>query len=221
MSLDAVQRATHAFLKPLDFRKKGRTHNRLTEGGLTQVINFQMGEYPVGNNYVIPGLRESLYGQFAVNLGVMLPCIYDAEHTNEPPATIQEYHCTIRERLSCLAFGKDTWLELTPDTEALSSTIVDLLDRFGLPFFDQFQSYEDVLKFYDEHGDLPFQNSGRASVEAALIAKELGDDALAGSLFDRAYSHDHKGFKKHVAAIASKHGHQTGERDCRETPVGP
>ena len=210
MSLDAVQRGAQALLKPIGFRKNGRTHNRLTEGGLTQVINFQMGEYPVGNNYVVPGLRESRYGEFAVNLGVMLPCVYNAEFCDDPPTTIQDYHCTIRERLSQLAFGKDIWLKLTPEPEALSSTIFDMLDRFGLPFLDQFQSYEGVLAFYDDHGELPFQNAGRASLEAALVAKELGDDTLAGSLFDRAYSYNHKGFKNHVAEIASKHGHKTG-----------
>ena len=208
INLDIVQKATQIFLKSLGFRKKGRTHNRLTKSGLTHVVNFQMGQYPVGDNYIIPGFRESLYGQFTVNLGVTLPCVYFAENNKGIPATVQETHCSIRERLSRLAFGEDTWLDLASDIEDLSAKVVELLDHYGLPFLEQFQSYENVLKYYDKHGDLPFQNSGRASLEVALVAVEIGDNALASDLFDRAYSHDHKGFKKYVIEVASKYGHK-------------
>src|SRR5688572_2664900 len=102
--LDKLQAQITAFLKPLRFRKKGRTHNRRTEGGLVQVVNFQMGAYPIGEN-VIPGLRESFYGKFAVNLGVLIPCIYETEWQKPVPDFTQEYDCTIRDRLGTLAFG--------------------------------------------------------------------------------------------------------------------
>jgi len=210
LGLDSVQKATQVFLKPLGFRKKGRTHRRTTSEGLCHVINFQMGEYPIGDHYVIPGIRESYYGLFTVNLGIFLPCVNRAEFQAEAPANIQEYHCPIRERLSSLAYGKDEWFSLSSDTSSISSRIVDLFDRFGLPFFDQFNSYQDVLVYYKKYGDLPFRNQGRAALDVAIVAKEVGDDALAEKLFELAYAWDNPAFKRHVSAIASREGYKIG-----------
>jgi len=206
--LDEVQTRIAAFLKPLGFRKKGRTHNRTTKGGLVQVVNFQMGEYPIGEHYVIPGIRESFYGKFAVNLGVLLPCVREIEWQKPTPDFIQEPYCTVRSRLSSLAFGTDRWFELTTDTSTLATTLVQLLDKFGLPFLDQFPDYPAVLAYFDEHGDLPFQNSGRAALEAAIVAHHLGDSQRAQHLFERAHSTDHKGFREHVSTLASRLGHE-------------
>jgi hypothetical protein len=206
-SLDAIQAAVHSFLKPLGFRKKGRTHNRCTDGGLIHVVNFQMGQYPIGD-YVIPGLRESYYGRFAVNLGVLLPCVYEAEWQRPMADFVQESSCTIRRRLGSLAFGEDRWFDVTNDTPALATTIVGLLDQFGLDFLDQFQLYCDVLSYYNAHGDLPFQNHHRASLEAALIAHHIGDTTLARSLFTKALSSSHKGFQAYAADIVKRVGYE-------------
>jgi hypothetical protein len=207
--LDAVQAGVHSFLKPSGFRKKGRAHNRNTTGGLVHVVGFQMGQYPIGD-YVIPGLRESFYGKFAVNLGVLLPCVYEVERQQSPPDFVQEYHCTIRQRLGLLAFGEDRWFEITQDTAALATDVVALLDRFGLEFFEQFQSYGDVLSYFKVHGDFPFQNAGRASLEAALVAHHVRDGPLSVSLFAKAYATKHEGFQQHVAELAKRVGHTVG-----------
>lgn len=209
-NLDVIQGAVHSFLKPLGFRKKGRTHNRHTNGGLTHVVGFQMGAYPIGDCYVIPGLRESYYGRFVVNLGVLLPCVNEVEQQSPPGDFVQEHYCTIRRRLGVLAFGEDKWFEITSDTATLAATVVDLLDRFGLEFFEQFQSYNDVLSHYSVHGNLPSQNVGRASLEAALIAHHTGDEALARSLFAKAFATNHRGFQEHVAKLAKHIGCTVG-----------
>ncbi len=57
-ALDSIQKELTAFLKPLGFRKKGRTYNRCVHDGLVQAINLQMGQYPIGE-YEIPGIREA------------------------------------------------------------------------------------------------------------------------------------------------------------------
>jgi hypothetical protein len=206
--LDAIQAQVTAFLKPFGFRKKGRTHNRTTEAGLVQVVNFQMGEYPIGEHYVIPGIRESYYGKFAVNLGVLLPCVREVEWQKPAPDFVQEHYCTIRSRLGSLAYGTDHWFDLTRNTSTLAATLVQLFDKFGLPFLDQFPDYASALAYFDEHGNLPFQNSKRASLEAAIVAHHLGDSQRAQHLFERAHSTDHKGFRKHVSTLANRLGHQ-------------
>jgi hypothetical protein len=208
--LDAVQADVHAFLRPLCFRKKGRAHNRRTPGGLTHVLDFQMGEYPIGERHVIPGFRESYYGKLAVNLGVFLPCVYAAERQQPPPDFIPEYKCTIRDRLGFLASGRDEWFELDDDPSALAKTIIGLLDKLGLPFFDQFKTYVDVLAYYRANGELPFQNGSRAALEAALVAHHLGDVGLCRSLLAEASRAEHLGFRQYVETLALQIGQPVG-----------
>ncbi len=203
-NLDAIQTSVQSFLKPLGFCKKGRVHNRRTKHGLSHVISFQMGQFPIGENYVIPGLRKSFYGKLAINLGVFLPFVYEIERQRPPADMVQEYNCTIRQRLGVLAFGEDRWLEITDDIAGLATSIVNLLDQFGLNFFEQFKSYRDVIAYYDKHGDLPFQNSNRASLEVALIAFHIGDETLSKTLFDKARTSSHKGFQEHVTELEKR-----------------
>jgi len=81
-ALDDIQKALTGFLKPVGFKKKGRTYNRHVGDGLVQVVNLQMGQFPIGD-YVIPGLRESHYGRFTVNLGVALQAVRAIESGRE------------------------------------------------------------------------------------------------------------------------------------------
>jgi hypothetical protein len=110
-ALDEIQKALTGFLKPLGFKKKGRTYNRQVGDGLVQAVNLQMGQYPIGD-YVIPGLRESHYGRFTVNLGVALPAVRALESGREFPVFVQEYEFDTRQRLTRLAFNEDAWFDL-------------------------------------------------------------------------------------------------------------
>jgi len=204
--LITIQKAVDSFLKPLGFRKKGRPHNRHTAGGLTHAVSFQMGQYPIGDHYVIPGTRERYYGKFWVNLGVLLPCVYQIERKQPPPDFVQAYDCTIRQRLGELAYGEDRSFDLASNIEVVAKDVIELLDRFGLDFLEQFQTYQDVLSHYTELGCLPFQNANRASLEAAIVAFQIGNRELSISLFLKAHAANHKGFQQHVTEIAKQLG---------------
>lgn len=104
--LDGIQKEIHSYLKPLGFKKKGRTFNRQTEEGIYQVINIQSGRYEFGDKNVIPGFRENHYGKFTINLGVMIKEIYDLESHNKPKDVYYEYNCQIRTRLPNLTQKK-------------------------------------------------------------------------------------------------------------------
>ena len=73
-ALDEIQGEVGSILKPLGFRKNGRTFNRVTEGGLTHVLNFQKSKH-VEERRMFPRFWRKSYGTFAVNLGVFLPCV--------------------------------------------------------------------------------------------------------------------------------------------------
>lgn len=82
----------------------------MTEDGLTQVVNLQMGaSYPPGTVF-IPGLRENLHGLFTVNLGVYVPEVARQHGGGEAKSWVQEYHCCVRARLGELCGdGKEVW----------------------------------------------------------------------------------------------------------------
>ena len=201
--LDAIQDAANLVLRPLGFRKRGRSHNRITPQGLVQVVNFQMGEYPIGN-YVIPGIRESSYGTFVVNLGVLLPCIYRL-YKFPMPKTVRDGHCSIRSRLH--HENGNEWFSFTNDTVATPANIVGLLRQEGIPFLFQFESYNDVISYFSTHGALPDQNRGRSCLEAAVVSRELGDIDASNRLFEQAH-HDsnHKDFQSYVVEVAARFG---------------
>lgn len=203
-ALDEVQKPLTVLLKNLGFRRKGRTYNRPVGDNLVHVVNLQMGEFPIGD-YVIPGIRESFYGRFTVNLGVLLPAVLQFEHSRDPPAFAQDYNCEIRGRLGTLAFGEDTWWDLDHRVPEAALSVVELMDRFGLPFLDEFESYSSVLAHLERSGSIPSKNEGRSALAGALICCHLGQRERAATFFDRAITiateMPHKGFLAHVAAL--------------------
>lgn len=203
-ALDEVQKPLTVLLKNLGFRRKGRTYNRSVGDKLVHVVNLQMGQFPIGD-YVIPGVRESFYGRFTVNLGVLLPAVLQVERSREPPHFAQEYDCEIRGRLGTLAFGEDTWWDLDHRVRETALSVIDLMDRFGLPFLDEFENYSSVLVHLERAGSLPSSNEGRSALAGALICCHLGQRERAAIFFDRATTIAnqvaHKGFLAHVTAL--------------------
>ena len=206
-ALDEVQKPLTLLLKNLGFRRRGRTYNRAVGDTLVHVVNLQMGQFPIGD-YVIPGIRESFYGRFTVNLGVLLPAVLKLERSRDPPAFAQEYECEIRGRLGTLAFGEDTWWDLDHRLQETAALIIDLIDRVGLQFLDQFESYSSVLSHLEHTGTLPSSNEGRSALAGALICCELGERERAARFFDRAIAiaqqMAHKGFLAHVTALRAE-----------------
>jgi hypothetical protein len=184
-ALNEIQKTLTAFLKPLGFRTKGRTYNRNIGDGLVQVVNLQMGQYPIGD-YVIPGLRESHYGRFTINLGVALPAVRAIERGRDFPAFLQEYGCDIRERLTSLAFQEDAWFDLDHHVDKTSSDITMYMDSLGVPFLDEFESYDAVLAVLDKRGSLPSSNEGRSALLGAMVCVHLKQLDRARGCFDHA-----------------------------------
>jgi len=206
-ALDDIQKTLRGFLKPVGFKKKGRTYNRHVGDGLVQVVNLQKGQFPIGD-YVIPGLRESHYGRFTVNLGVALPAVRAIESGREFPVFVQEYECDIRQRLTRLAFNDDAWFELDHQVTKTASDITRYMDSLGLPFLEEFESYDDVLAVLDKSGALPFSNEGRSSLIGAMVCIHLKQLERARGYFERAavYASVNKGFAGHVADVRRECG---------------
>lgn len=154
-ALDEIQRAVGPSLKEQGFKVRGRTFNRLTDDGLTQVINLQMGPSdPPGTTY-IPGLRENMYGFFTVNLGVYIPEVAELSGGGTAPAKawVQEYHCSIRDRLGPVSGSdRDIWWHLNGSSKVIAD-LQPLLLSYGLLFLERFRSREMILSELEGHGD--------------------------------------------------------------------
>jgi hypothetical protein len=97
-------------------------------------------------------LRESHYGRFTVNLGVALPAVRAIESGRESPVFVQECECAIRQRLTRLAYNEDAWFDLDHQVSKTTNDITRYMDSLGLPFLEEFESYDAVLAVYP-HAD--------------------------------------------------------------------
>lgn len=165
-NLDSIQKEIYLFLKPLGFKKNGRTFNRQTENGIYQVINIQSGRYEFGDKYVIPGFRENYYGKFTVNLGVMVREIYELESHNKPKDIYQDYDCQIRTRLTHLTIKQDLWWTISDDNHKTANEIIEGLNAHGLEWLGYFETREKIINNWGEKAD---NNSPRAKLDVALI----------------------------------------------------
>ena len=190
IALDCIQKELTGYLLPLGFRKKGRTYNRRVGDGLIQTVNLQMGQ-------------KGLHGRFTVNLGVGLPAVPLIELGREFPGFIQEYDCEIRARLFHLVFHKDTWLDLDRQLQKIATDTVRYMDTAGLPFLEEFESYEAVLAIIESRGCLPSSNKGRSALVGAIVCMHLKQSDRARAYFDRAaeFAGRNRGFGDHVAQV--------------------
>lgn len=179
-SLDELQAKLHPTLKECGFRARGRTFNRPTSDGLTEVIKIQMGSFdPPGITYV-PGLRENLYGKFTVNLGVFVPEVAEQYGGGAPKSFIQEYHCCVRTRLPILGpETRDTWWDIRAD-KALAEELLVRFQRDAIPFFKKFATRDAILEQWFAAPKAPFAFAP-ARIVCAIILAERGrsEDARA------------------------------------------
>lgn len=89
-----------------------------------------------------------------------------------------------------------------------ASDITRYMDSLGLPFLEEFESYDDVLAVLDKSGSLPFSNEGRSSLVGAMVCVHLKQLERARGYFDRAAAHAsaNKGFAGHVADVRRECG---------------
>jgi hypothetical protein len=203
--VDEIQSIVASYLKTLRFRKAGRTFNRESDD-IVHVVNFQMGAYPIGH-YVVPGIRESLYGKFAVNLGVRVPCISAAEGAPKAKKIYQEYDCHFRTRLSLEEGGRqEQWWTTGGNCRHIGIQIAGLLEKIAIPFFEQFSSCRGIIAYYDLHGAFPMRPAGRSALDAALVCRHCGDLRRYSVLIQEAkrLAADHSGFREYVLGIEKK-----------------
>ena len=117
-SVNEIEKQVYAYLKPLGFRKFGRTLHRFVDGDISQVVNFQNG---------CP--QKQVYGILWVNLGVRVPECAEARLGARKPERkyYHEYECNIRTRLGQLVDGRDSHYDLRKDPAKIAENIIHRL----------------------------------------------------------------------------------------------
>ncbi len=203
LQLDNIQKEIFHFLKPLGFKKKGRTFNRQTEEGIYQVINIQSGRYEFGDKYVVPGLRENYYGKFTVNLGVMVKEIYELEVHHKPKEIYQDYDCQIRTRLTHLTSKNDYWWPISNDNQNTFKQIIEGLNSHGIEWLDTFENRKKIC----QNWGIVEGSARRAKLDVALII--LHSNKEKGEKLIRDYYNNiknHNGHKEYVKGLAESLG---------------
>jgi len=201
--LNEIQKLIHKELKADGFKKKGRTHNKVLDNGIVQVINFQMGQFQFDNVIEIPGLRENLYGQFTINIGVFVPELYEKIFDPKPKSFIQEYDCEIRTRLSQKIFGEDKWFPITSDFGKTAEFINENLNTIGKEWFDRFDNRKKIVAELTQSKVIEF--SPRQKLSGAIIELEI-DRENGERIFNEYYNsvEEKKPHKKFVIELAKK-----------------
>jgi uncharacterized protein DUF4304 len=151
-AMDGLQQRLTPWLRQFSFSRRGRAFNRTTSDGLTQVVGFQMGSFdPPGTTY-IPGLRENLYGRFAINLGIYVPEVARHHGGGEPRKIIHDDNCCIRCRLGRNAKGKDHWWTIS-SSDALVDEIRQLLEDEAFALFRRFERRDQILAEFSRLAD--------------------------------------------------------------------
>lgn len=169
-AVDVIQAEMRRYLHPLGFRVRGRSFNRRTADGLTEVVTIQMGPADPPGVKPIPGVRGSLHGWFAVNLGVHVPEVL--EHAGEmlAPAWLQDTHCCVRERLGAVATGEDRWWRAEA-TSAVISEVVRDLEEAGLPFLARYSTRDRILAEWHDRTERVGMSSPPRIVTAIILAR--------------------------------------------------
>lgn len=171
--LDAVEKEIYAYLKPLGFRRHGRTLHRFVEGDISQVVNFQASRiYP---------------GKYYVNLGIRIPeC---AERTFSPSeekkAFYHDYECNLRFRLGVSVRRDAQCFDLEKPVEKQVKAILKALEKTAIPVFRTVNGREAFLACHKELAD--WHTLGAGLLDECMIYGRMGELSKAQECFDRYY----------------------------------
>ena len=146
----AIVAVAAPILKEAGFRKRRHTFNRSSgDDRMVHVLNFQMGAYDPSGTAEIPGLRPNLYGRFTINLAVFVPAMHRMNLSSRE--WFSDYHCQLRKRIGeLLPERADVWWRL--DHRGAEADAVAAVRDTGLPWLDQFGSYDSLLQVWERGG---------------------------------------------------------------------
>lgn len=180
-AVNEIQKVVFNYLKPMGFKKYGRTMHRFTDGDISQVINFQNG---------CP--QKGTYNVLWINIGIRVPeC---AERTffvsSQLKKYYHEYECNIQTRLGTIADGTDTYYDLKKNPVKTAESIIERLRVYIIPVFEIFNSRDNILKYRRDYLKFDMLNNELILLDEAMIWGRKGDLQKAEMLFNQYYQQE-------------------------------
>lgn len=173
--VNEIQKEVHKLLKPLGFRKFGRTEHRFVDGDVSQVVNFQLGQAYLGNSHLL-----------TVNIAIGVPECMDhlMDRQSETKKYYKEYECNIRSELGSVEGKKNPVYDLRKPIESIITDILRQLSDTVLPAFAILNSREAILSHRREYPMLDSMNRHLILREEAMMLRHMGDHAGATAKYD-------------------------------------
>lgn len=178
-SVNIIEGYLTPFLQENGFKKYGRTFCRFAQEDIAQVINLQNG---------CPS--KGVTGILWVNLGIRVPESFERDFINltELKKYYKEYECNIRCRLGELAGEKHDGFDLRKSPEQIAKDILRSLKKYAIPFFDLYNSRENILRNRRKKLGFVFpENTSSIILEEAMIYGRMGNTEKAEELFNLYY----------------------------------
>ena len=192
--VDAIEKAVYAEVKPLGFRKHGRTLHRFVDGDISQVINFQVG---------CPS--KSIYDILSVNIGIRVP---ECELRSFAPEEslkkyYHEYDCNIRCCLKEIEGQKEDYYDLHDSMQEITDDILRQLRDIVIPAFLALDSRPAILENRRYYRQIDAFNHRLILLEESMIFGRAGDLQRAEQAFNQYYDscaqkyRGHEGWKSY------------------------
>ena len=186
--VNAIEKAVYAEVKPLGFRKYGRTLHRFVDEDISQVINFQNG---------CPA--KGVYDVLWVNIGIRIPeCVL---HQFEPEENPKRYYpdadCNIRARLGEVNGQKEQVYDLHCSLQENINTIVCQIREYVIPALNALDSRAAILEKPRDYPSLDALKRHLTSLEEAMVWGRLGDLKAAEKFFNLYYDNKAQEYKGH------------------------
>ncbi len=174
-TVDIIENLVYEELKPLGFRKFGRTLHRFVSGDISQVINFQVG-------LACRGLTDIMW----VNTGIRVPeCDKRDLEENQQKKYYHEYECTIRSRLGTVSGKSATDFSLKDSPLKLATVIIEEIRKYVIPAFDVLCDRESILKHRRDYPNL--DSLAYIEIDEVMIYLKMGNKEKAKELFEENY----------------------------------
>jgi len=178
-----VSNLSKKYLSPL-LNKKGFTKTALAwkrnSGEFIHLVNIQRSKHNTPN--VI---------RLTVNVGVFSPEAHFLIWNKKTRQSFIEADCLVNERLGSISaimkgeIGNDLWWELKSerDVENAGNQIVEMIEKYALPFLEYVDSYEHVDEYIENKYSIR-QLTGLTGLFAGFVKTKVGNQREAMNILD-------------------------------------
>lgn len=178
--IDQIEKEIYSYLKPIGFRKYGRTLHRFVSGDISQVINFQCGQ----------SYRNETHLMW-VNTGIRVPeCMERSFEPQNNKNYYPEVSCNMRSRLGVIKHKNVNRVTVFDLRKNLDNIIVEIRNEIindVIPVFDVLSSRDAILEHRREYPWFDRLNKHLILLEESMIYGRRGETEKAKEIFESYY----------------------------------